>query len=70
VKDAKDNFPMALDETNHRIFLGYRKPAKALVLAIDSGKAAARFSCPGDTDDPFYDGAPRGGFTWLAARVL
>jgi hypothetical protein len=39
VTGAKLNFPMALDEANHRLFIGCRKPAKMLVLdtAVDEG---------------------------------
>jgi YVTN family beta-propeller protein len=57
VKDAESNFPMALDETNHRLFLGCRKPAKVLVLDTESGKVVAGVACCGDTDDVFYDAA-------------
>src|SRR5207244_6665899 len=31
VTSAKANFPMALDEANHRMFIGCRRPAKVLV---------------------------------------
>jgi len=48
-------YPMALDEANHRLFLGCRKPAKILVLDTASGKVVADFACVGDTDDLFYD---------------
>jgi hypothetical protein len=55
LSDAAANFPMALDEANHRLFIGCRKPAKVLVLDTESGKAAASIDCVGDTDDLFYD---------------
>src|SRR5205085_2248764 len=32
LKDAAANYPMALDEKDHRLFVGCRKPAKLLVL--------------------------------------
>src|SRR5437588_5412 len=54
---AADNFPMALDESNHRLFIGCRKPAKLLVLDTESGKTVASVDCAGDTDDVFYDAA-------------
>jgi outer membrane protein assembly factor BamB len=54
---ASKNFPMALDEANHRIFIGCRSPAKLIVLDMDTGKIVAQFDCPGDTDDLFYDAA-------------
>jgi hypothetical protein len=52
---AKANFPMALDEANHRIFIGCRRPARVLVYDIVTGKEVAGFEIVGDTDDLFYD---------------
>jgi DNA-binding beta-propeller fold protein YncE len=46
---------MALDEENHRIFIGCRRPAKALVFDTNTGKEIASFDIVGDTDDVFYD---------------
>jgi DNA-binding beta-propeller fold protein YncE len=54
---ARSNFPMALDEANHRIFIGCRRPAKTLVFDTTSGKEIASFDIVGDTDDLFYDAA-------------
>ncbi len=55
VAGAKSNFPMALDETNHRMFVGCRRPAKVLVYDTISGKEIGAFDIVGDTDDMFYD---------------
>ena len=52
---AKANFPMALDEANHRLFIGCRQPAKALIYDTTSGKEIGSFEIVGDTDDLFYD---------------
>jgi DNA-binding beta-propeller fold protein YncE len=52
---AGSNFPMALDEPNHRVFVGCRRPAKVLVFDTTSGKETASFDIVGDTDDLFYD---------------
>ena len=49
------NFPMALDETNHRLFIGCRMPARLVVLNTDSGEVVAKLDISGDTDDVFYD---------------
>lgn len=57
VTAAKSNFPMALDEANHRLFIGCRRPAKLLVLDMGSGKEVATADIVGDTDDLFYDAA-------------
>jgi DNA-binding beta-propeller fold protein YncE len=57
VVGAESNFPMALDEANHRLFIGCRRPAKLLVYDTSSGKAVASVDIVGDTDDLFYDAA-------------
>jgi WD40 repeat protein len=49
------NFPMALDETNHRLFIGCRKPARLIVLDTDTGKSVTDLATSGDIDDLFYD---------------
>ena len=53
---ATANFPMALDETHHRLFVGFRKPAKLSVFDTESGKVVINLDSPGDADDIFYDG--------------
>lgn len=55
--NAHDNFPMALDETNHRLFVVCRDPAEVLVLDTESGKIVARIPCVSHADDAWYDGA-------------
>jgi DNA-binding beta-propeller fold protein YncE len=57
VAGAKSNFPMALDEANHRLFVGCRRPAKVLVYDTAAGKELTSFDIVGDTDDLFYDAA-------------
>src|SRR5438874_5000052 len=52
---AFGNFPMALDETNRRLFVGCRMPSKLVVLNTESGEIAAKIDISGDTDDIFYD---------------
>jgi DNA-binding beta-propeller fold protein YncE len=56
---ATANYPMALDEANHRLFVGCRRPARALVSDTASGKEITAFDIVGDTDDLFYDAARR-----------
>lgn len=55
LQGAGTNFPMTLDEARRRIFVAARKPARLLVLDMDTGKEVA--SLPGaiDTDDMSYD---------------
>ncbi|MEB0301982.1 MULTISPECIES: hypothetical protein [unclassified Mucilaginibacter] len=49
------NFPMAYDEAQHRIIVGYRLPAKLIVYDSETGKEI--FSAPmvGDVDDLYWD---------------
>jgi YVTN family beta-propeller protein len=53
------NFPMALDEANHRLFVGCRKPSKVLVLDTETGKEIAQLTISRDTDDLFFDAASK-----------
>ena len=55
ITSAGANYPMALDEANHRLFIGCRRPAKVLVFDMTTGKQSASFDTVGDTDDLFYD---------------
>jgi YVTN family beta-propeller protein len=52
---ALSNFPMALDESQHRLFVGFRLPAKLIVFDTETGKSVASFESAGDVDDIFYD---------------
>lgn len=54
---AEDNFPMALDETSHRLLVGVWKPAQLLVFDTETGKQVAAGDIAGKTDDLFYDSA-------------
>jgi DNA-binding beta-propeller fold protein YncE len=52
---ARDNFPMALDEANHRLFITCRTPAEVLVLDTESGNVVARIAAVTRADDAWYD---------------
>lgn len=52
---ALANFPMALDEQDHRLFVVCRQPAEMLVLDTDSGAVVAKLPVVADCDDIFYD---------------
>jgi DNA-binding beta-propeller fold protein YncE len=56
---AFGNFPMALDEMNHRLFVGCRIPSKLVVLNTDSGDIVSKIDISGDPDDIFYDAKRR-----------
>lgn len=50
-----NNYPMALDEQNHRLFVVTRLPARLLVIDTSNGKIVQTLSAVGDCDDVFYD---------------
>ncbi len=49
------NYPIALDEPNHRLFVGCRKEAMLFVLDTETGKQLSSVPIPGDVDDLFFD---------------
>ena len=49
------NFPMALDQASHRLFVGCRKPPRLVVLDTENGTAVTDLEISGDTDDLFFD---------------
>jgi len=55
LEGAGTNFPMALDEANRRLFVAARRPARLLVLNMDTGKEIASLPGAADTDDMWYD---------------
>jgi DNA-binding beta-propeller fold protein YncE len=57
VVGAQSNYPMALDETNNRMFIGCRRPARVLIYDTTIGKIVGSADIVGDTDDLFYDAA-------------
>lgn len=55
MKAFQDNFPMALDETDHRLLIGCRKPPALVVFDTVAGKPVTDVTISADTDDLFYD---------------
>jgi DNA-binding beta-propeller fold protein YncE len=51
------NFPMSLDESDHRLFVASRAPARMAVFNTDSGKLVTALPCAQDADDLYYDAA-------------
>jgi len=49
------NFPMALNESEHRLFVVTRMPARLLVFDTNTGKIVQKLPAVGDCDDVFYD---------------
>ena len=55
--EAQSNYPIALDESGHRLFVGCRRPARLLVLDTSSGRPVAAVATGGDADDMSFDPA-------------
>jgi len=55
LRRAGSNFPMALDEAHHRLFVVCRRPPLLDVLDTETGREMASVEIPGDTDDVWYD---------------
>jgi DNA-binding beta-propeller fold protein YncE len=49
------NFPMALDEQDHRLFVVTHEPARLAVFDTDTGHLIAALPCVQDADDVYYD---------------
>ena len=64
LNEAQANYPIALDQKNHRLFVGCRRPARLLVLDTATGKTVASIETGGDADDMSFD--PAGGRIFLA----
>lgn len=55
VEEAKDNYPMALDEKSGRVLVGCRTPPKLLALDMKDGTVKASLGISGDVDDLYLD---------------
>ena len=55
LKGLRGNFPMQLDEKDHRLFTVTRKPPMLVVLDTQTGKEITRLRTSGDSDDLFFD---------------
>jgi hypothetical protein len=53
--DAKDNYPMALDEERGRVLVGCRTPPRLLALDMKDGSVKGSAEIGGDVDDIFLD---------------
>ena len=64
------NYPMALDEANHRLLVGCRQPARLVVLDTTTGKRVTDIEISGDTDDLFYDASRKEIFVSCGAGFI
>jgi hypothetical protein len=49
------NFPMALDETGHRLFVVTRQPARLAIFDTGTGRLVAALPCVQNSDDVYFD---------------
>lgn len=57
VAGAKNNGPLALDESHHRLFLGTREPPMLIVFDTESGTQIAQLDSVPNIDGLWYDSA-------------
>jgi YVTN family beta-propeller protein len=55
IASADANYPMALDENQHRLFVGFRSPANLKVYDTETGHPVTTLDSVADGDDIFYD---------------
>jgi DNA-binding beta-propeller fold protein YncE len=55
LKDAAQNFPIALDEQNNRLFVACRNPTQLLILNSNDGKELQRCEIGDDSADCWWD---------------
>ena len=53
------NFPMAVDTVHQFVFIGYRHPARLVILNSKTGKEIANYPMVSDVDDLYFDDATR-----------
>src|SRR5215470_686097 len=54
-EDARSNFPMAVDDDQHRVLVGFRRPPLLSVFSSQDGKQMSTVETCGDADDVFVD---------------
>ena len=55
--NTAENYPLAFDPTNKRLFVGCRKPAKLVVINSENGDRIADVNIDGDVNVLYYDEA-------------
>jgi hypothetical protein len=55
LKRASGNYPLALDEPHHRLFIGCRKEPMVVIMDSETGKEITSVPVPGDIDNLFFD---------------
>jgi len=68
--ESAENFPMALDETEHRLLIATRQPARLIAIDTQSGKTLASVEAVGDADDLFFDATHKRVYVSGGARYI
>jgi DNA-binding beta-propeller fold protein YncE len=55
LQGIEENFPMALDEADHRLFVGSHVPPRLVVLDTATGRTVATLPSVQDMDDLYFD---------------
>jgi len=55
LKGVASNFPMALDEAHHRLFVGVHVPPRLAVIDTTTGRLVAALPSVQDSDDLYFD---------------
>jgi hypothetical protein len=55
LKGVESNFPMALDEADHRLFVGVHVPPRLAVIDTNTGRLVAALPSVQDSDDLYFD---------------
>ena len=55
IKTANGAHPLALDEANHRVYLGCHKEPMVVIVDSETGKELGGAAIPGGVDDLFFD---------------
>ena len=57
INGMEGNFPMALDEADHRLFVGVHVPPRVAVFDTTLGRQITALPSPQDSDDLYFDAA-------------
>ena len=57
LKGVESNFPMALDEPDHRLFVGVHAPPRLVAIDTHTGRLVAILPSVQDSDDLYFDAA-------------
>jgi DNA-binding beta-propeller fold protein YncE len=59
IADARENFPMAIDDASSQVIVVFRSPAKLRAYSMQSGKIVNELDICGDSDDVFFNAKRR-----------